>query len=186
MPTTRRRLIAALAAAPLLPAIARATATRTAWDFEFPSIEGGTIRLADWRGRPVLVVNTASRCGYTYQYEGLQTLWRTYRERGLIVLGVPSDDFGQELASAGAVKTFCHVNFDVDFPMTAILPVTGPKAHPFFAWARDAMGEANAPHWNFHKYLVGPDGRLAAAFDTAVEPDAPRLRQAIEAALGET
>ena len=171
-------LLAVTAAAPLAVCAGQASAH----DFVFDDIDGaGELRLADFGGRPVLVVNTASRCGYTYQYDALQALYDRYRDRGLAVLGVPSDDFNQELATAAEVKDFCEANFAIDFPMTAITPVTGTAAHPFFRWAAETAG---APRWNFHKYLVGPDGRLVAAFPTRTEPDAPEIRQAIEALLG--
>ena len=180
-PLTRRRCAALLAAAPLA-ALAPPAVAASAHDFAFDDIdETGRISLGDYAGRPVLVVNTASRCGYTYQYEALQALYDRFRDRGLVVLGVPSDDFNQELASAAEVKDFCAVNFAIDFPMTAITPVTGSAAHPFYRWAAERAGP---PGWNFHKYLVGPDGRLVAAFPTKTEPDAPEVTRAIEALLG--
>ncbi len=178
---TRRRFAALLAAAPLAFG-ARVALAANAHDFAFDDIdEAGELRLADFAGRPVLVVNTASRCGYTYQYDALQALYDRYRDRGLVVLGVPSDDFNQELASAAEVKDFCAVNFAIDFPMTAITHVAGADAHPFYSWA---AARAGAPRWNFHKYLLGPDGELVAAFPTRTEPDAPEVRQAIENLLG--
>lgn len=149
-------------------------------DFAFPSIDGGTLRLADFRGGPLLVVNTASRCSFTPQYDALQALYERYRDRGLTVLGVPSDSFRQELADAGAVKDFCDVNFGIDFPMTAIAPVQGPQAHPFYRWAAAQGAE---PRWNFHKILLDADGRLAGDFATRIEPDALILTAAIEALL---
>ena len=177
---TRRALIAALALSP----VALHAGQMSAHDFSFPGIDGETIRLADFAGRPVLVVNTASRCGYTYQYDGLQALYDRYRDKGLVVLGVPADDCGgQELATEAEVKEFCAVNFALDFPMTAIKTVKGSGAHPFYVWARDQLGAARAPRWNFHKYLVGPDGRLIDAFGTQVEPKDPRIAAAIEAIL---
>jgi len=178
-----RRLIAAFACALAFGLPAKA-GDITAHDFAFPGIAGGVVRLADYAGQPVLVVNTASRCGYTYQYDGLQAVYDSYRDQGLVVLGVPSDDFGsQELATEAEVKEFCEVNFAIDFPMTAITPVKGPSAHPFYTWATRELGPSNAPRWNFHKYLVGPDGSLRAAFGTGVEPTSRDVRQAIEAAL---
>jgi glutathione peroxidase len=152
----------------------------TAYDFAFDGIAGETVRLADWQGRPILVVNTASRCGFTHQYEGLQALYERYRERGLVVVGVPSDDFNQELSSNAEVKEFCAVNYAIEFPMTAITPVKGRSAHPFYVWAAT---EAGAPRWNFHKYLVGPDGQLAGAFPTATDPTAPEVTARIESLL---
>ncbi len=169
---TRRRFAALLAAAPMAFGAAAVRAAG-AYDFAFEDIdETGELRLAEFAGRPVLVVNTASRCGYTYQYDALQKLYDRYRDRGLVVLGVPSDDFNQELGSEAEVKTFCAVNFAIDFPMTAITHVTGADAHPFYAWAAERAG---APRWNFHKYLLGPDGELVAAFPTRIEPDAPEV-----------
>ena len=177
----RRQFAALLAATAAMPPASRA-GQASAHDFAFDDIdEAGELRLADFAGRPVLVVNTASRCGYTYQYDALQALYDRYRDRGLVVLGVPSDDFNQELASAAEVKDFCAVNFAIDFPMTTITPVSGAGAHPFYRWAAERAG---APRWNFHKYLVGPDGQLVAAFPTKTEPDASEVTRAIEALLG--
>jgi glutathione peroxidase len=159
-------------------------AETTAHDFAFMGLEGGALRLADFAGRPVMVVNTASRCGFTYQYEALQTLYDRYRNSGLVVLGVPSNDFGgQELSSEAAVKDFCEVNFGIDFPMTAITRVRGADRHPFYAWAERALGAAQAPRWNFHKYLVDGEGRLAGAFGTGVEPTSARVTAAVETLL---
>ncbi len=146
----------------------------------FQSIDGGTLDLADFRGGPVLVVNTASRCGFTGQYAGLRALYDKYRDRGLTVVGVPSNSFHQELASDAAVKDFCEVNFDIDFPMTSLVEVTGPNAHPFYAWAAE---HGVAPTWNFHKILLAPDGSIAEAFGSSTGPDAAPLVQAIEALL---
>jgi glutathione peroxidase len=161
-----------------------AARAETAHDFSFESIDGGALPLAAWSGHPVLVVNTASRCGFTPQYEGLQALWERYRDRGLMVLGVPSNDFGgQEPGSAAEIKDFCETTFAVDFPLAEKSVVVGQGAHPFYAWARDSRPDLATPNWNFHKYLVGGDGRLVAAFATAVDPLAPQITKAIEDAL---
>lgn len=186
-----RRSFAGLAAVAALFLVAGPSAIRqagagqlSAHDFAFAGIDGTPVRLADYAGQPVLVVNTASKCGYTYQYEGLQALQERYRDRGLVVVGVPSDDFGgQELDTDSAVKEFCEVNFNIDFPMSAITPVRGRSAHPFYVWARRELGENQAPRWNFHKYLVGPDGRLVAAFGTNVDPASPQISDRIEEIL---
>ena len=155
-----------------------------AYGFAFTSIEGEPLPLAEFAGRPVLVVNTASMCGYTYQYAALQRLWKTYRGRGLVVLGVPSNDFGgQEPGTAAEIKTFCEVNFDVDFPLTEKVHVKGDASHPLFAWLRRQLGEQAGPRWNFHKYLIGPEGRAVAAWPSAVDPEAPELTAAIERLL---
>ena len=151
---------------------------RSAHDFAFAGIDGETFRLADWAGRPVLVVNTASRCGFTYQYDGLQALYDAHKTRGLVVLGVPSDDFGgQELETEAKVKEFCAVNFAIDFPMTEITRVKGRTAHPFYVWAARTGGAQATPTWNFHKILIGPKGNLIAGFPSGLKP---RSRQIVE------
>jgi len=158
--------------------------TQTAYDFSFPSIIGGELELSDYQDKVVLVVNTASMCGFTPQYAGLQKLWVDYRDQGLVVLGVPSGDFGgQEYADDAAIQEFCEVNFDVDFPLTSKTVVSGSDAHPFFKWAIDVLGAENAPNWNFHKYLIDRKGSLIASFDTRVKPGDDAVITAIEAAL---
>lgn len=155
-----------------------------AHDFSFPAIGGGEVDLKDFAGKPVLVVNTASECGFTPQYKGLQALWSKYRDRGLVVVGVPSNDFGaQEPGSASEIADFCATRFSVDFPMTDKQVVLGPQAHPFYRWIEASLGEAGAPKWNFHKYLIGGDGELIDAYGSRVAPDAPQLIGAVEAAL---
>ncbi|WP_349367459.1 glutathione peroxidase [Salinarimonas sp.] len=154
----------------------------TAHAFSFDGIEGGRIDLAAHAGRPVLVVNTASRCGFTSQLGGLQTLHERYGPRGLVVIGVPSNDFRQELSDNADIAAFCEGAYGVTFPLAAKSHVIGADAHPFYAWAaRERPGQG--PRWNFHKYLVGPDGRLAAAFGTTTAPTDPRVIMAIERAL---
>lgn len=145
--------------------------------FSFPSIDGGELDLATWRGQPVLVVNTASRCGYTRQYDGLQELYDTYRERGLVVLAVPSNDFRQELASDEEVKDFCEVNFGLNFPMTTITSVRGETAHPFYKWLETESGFS--PSWNFNKVLIAPDGSVAATFGSNARPMSRTVTSAI-------
>jgi glutathione peroxidase len=132
----------------------------------------------------VLIVNTASECGYTPQYAALQQLWQRYRDRGLVVLGVPANDFGaQEPGDEPAIASFCQTNYGVDFPLTAKQTVIGGAAHPFYRWVAAEFGEAAAPKWNFHKYLVAPDGSLAGLWPSAVEPLDPEIVAAIESAL---
>jgi glutathione peroxidase len=156
----------------------------SAHEFSFPGRDGGTILMADYKGKAVLVVNTASACGYTPQYVGLQRLWQTHRDGDLVVLGVPSNDFGaQEPGSEAEIKTFCESRFGVDFPMTAKQTVIGGEAHPFYRWIVDEVGEDAAPRWNFHKYLIGPDGELAGLWPSDVEPDDPRILEAKDEAL---
>jgi glutathione peroxidase len=149
--------------------------------FEFQSIDGGVIDLDDWRGKPILVVNTASLCAYTGQYDGLQALHDLYAPQGLMVLAVPSDDFAQELADEAAVKEYCDVNFDLTLPMTEITHVKGQAAHPFYAWVRDQTGFV--PGWNFNKVLIGPDGTVAETWGSAAPPEGRAMRDRIEAML---
>jgi len=156
----------------------------TAHAFDFTSIDGGPLPLGDFAGKAVLVVNTASECGFTPQYADLQALWEAYRDRGLIVLGVPSNDFGgQEPAEETEIKEFCAANFGVTFPMTRKTAVVGAAAHPFFRWIVNELGEAGAPEWNFHKYLIAPDGGLAGVWPARVKPNAEEVMGAIEDAL---
>ena len=180
---TRRLMVFAILSFLAGPAAAGDPAG-SAHDFSFTAIEGGALPLAQYKGKVVLLVNTASRCGFTPQYEGLQAVWERYRERGLVVLGVPSNDFGgQEPGNEAEIKEFCEVNFSVDFPLTAKEHVVGAEAHPFYRWAADRLGFAAKPRWNFHKYLIGPDGALADWFSTATEPGSAKVTQAIEAQL---
>lgn len=156
----------------------------TAHDFSFEAIEGGSLPLSRYKGKAVMIVNTASFCGFTPQYEGLQALWNTYRDRGLVVLGVPSNDFGgQEPKQEGEIKEFCEVNFDVDFPLTAKTRVKGSQAHPFYQWAGKELGILAKPRWNFHKYLIDGEGRLVAWFSTPTKPGADKVIKAVEAVL---
>jgi glutathione peroxidase len=156
----------------------------TAHDFSFTSIEGQPLPLSQFKGHPVLVVNTASKCGLTPQYEGLEELYREYRDQGLVVLGVPCNQFaGQEPGTEAEIASFCSLNFNVDFPMTSKVDVKGAATHPFYAWAKDQLGEAAEPKWNFHKILIGPDGEAVTAFGSRTEPLDPEVKGAVEAAL---
>jgi glutathione peroxidase len=178
-------LILAVLAAPAALADNAAKGSPTvAYDFDFIAIEGHPLPLSQYRGQPLLVVNTASFCGFTPQYTALQEVWQRYRDRGLVVLGVPSNDFGgQEPGSETEIKTFCETNFDIDFPMTRKQTVRGPDAHPLYRWLAAELGAASVPKWNFHKYLIGRDGRPLAWFATGTEPTAPAVAAAIEQAL---
>ena len=151
----------------------------SAYDFTFPALEGGDLRLADFRGQVLLVVNTASFCGFTPQFRALEALHARYRARGFAVIGVPSNDFNQEAADAAKVRAVCDT-FDVDFPLAAISHVKGDEAHPFFRWV---AAQSTAPRWNFHKYLIAADGRFLQDFATRTTPDDVALVQAIEGAL---
>ncbi len=155
-----------------------------AHSFSFTSIEGKPLAMSSFKGKAVLVVNTASECGLTPQYKGLEELWKARKDKGLVVLGVPSNDFGaQEPGSETQIKEFCEVRYGVDFPLTSKEHVIGGEAHPMFKWLAKELGEVAAPKWNFHKYLIGKDGSIAGTFGSRTEPNAPELTQAIDAAL---
>jgi glutathione peroxidase len=155
-----------------------------AYDFSFTSIDGAPLPLTTFRGKPVLVVNTASKCGLTPQYEGLEALYREYRDQGLVVLGVPCNQFaGQEPGTEAEIKAFCEVKFDVDFPMTSKVDVKGENRHPFYAWAEEKLGEGAVPAWNFHKILIGPDGEAVQAFGPRTEPTDESITSAVKEAL---
>jgi glutathione peroxidase len=155
-----------------------------AHQFEFTAINGKPMPLSQYSGKVLLVVNTASECGFTPQYEGLQALWQKYREQGLVVIGVPSNDFGgQEPGNAEQIQGFCKGQYGVTFPLTEKYPVKGVAAHPFYKWAESIAGKKNTPMWNFHKYLIGRDGRLLAWFPTATAPGSKLVTQAIESEL---
>jgi glutathione peroxidase len=169
----------------LLPHVAQAASR--AYDYAFPSIDGGELTLDSYKGKVILLVNTASQCGFTGQYEDLQAVWEMYRDRGLVVVGVPSNDFGsQEPGSNADIKNFCETNFNIDFPMTEKVVVVGDRAHPFYLWAREVLGESARPKWNFHKYLVGRDGALIDWFSSMTNPASGKMRRAIENALNES
>lgn len=180
----RTTLLATLALALAATVGAVQAAGTGAHAFTFEGIDGKPLPMEGFKGKAVLVVNTASFCGFTPQYAGLQAVWDRYREKGLVVLGVPSNDFGgQEPGKEADIKEFCETNFSVDFPLAAKTTVSGSGAHPFYKWAGDQVGIVGRPRWNFHKYLIAPDGRLVDWFATTTEPDAPRVRAAIEAVL---
>ena len=156
----------------------------TAHDYSFTAIGGGPLPLADFKDKVVLVVNVASKCGLTPQYDGLEALYRRYRDEGLVVLGVPCNQFaGQEPGTEGEIEEFCRTNFGVDFPMTGKVDVKGADAHPFYKWAVEQVGEPAEPVWNFHKLLVGKDGALINVFGPRTPPDDAELKAAIEEAL---
>ena len=169
---------------PTPPMAAAEAAKRTAWDFNLVAIDGEPLPMAKFRGKVVMLVNTASFCGFTPQYEGLQKIQTDYAARGFTVLGVPSGNFkDQEYGSNKQISEFCKAKFGIKFPLAEKSEVVGAKAIPLYRWAAAKLGPDNTPRWNFHKYLIGRDGRLIAAFGTRTEPGDPMVRAAIEAAL---
>jgi len=158
--------------------------SKSAYDFSFTSIDGKPLPLSTFKGKALLVVNVASQCGLTPQYSGLEELWKQKGKDGLVILGVPANDFGaQEPGTENEIKTFCETRFNVDFPMTAKEHVIGPDAHPLYKWVAAELGEAAAPKWNFHKYLFNKDGTIAGTFGSRTEPNDPAMNADIDAAL---
>jgi len=156
----------------------------SAYDFSFETLQGKPYPLKDLEGRPLVVVNTASKCGFTPQYKGLEALWQAYKAKGLVVIGVPCNDFGaQEPGSHDEIAQFCELNYGVDFPIMGKVHVKGAAAHPFFTWAAKQGGFLAAPKWNFFKYLVGKDGKLAEWFSSVTAPDSAKFKAAIEKML---
>lgn len=164
-----------------------AEAARTVYEYNFPPLTGDKqIALADYKGSVILLVNTASKCGFTGQYEGLQKLYGDYKDQGLVIIGVPSNDFGaQEPGSEKEIAGFCQTNYGVTFPMAAKQVVTGDDAHPFYYFARETLGYLAAPKWNFHKYLISRDGKLVDYFHSTTTPDSERLVNAIKEQLAQ-
>ena len=155
-----------------------------AFDFTFKNINGDDLPLSNFRGKVLLVVNTASECGFTGQYEGLENLYKEYGPRGLVVIGVPCNDFGkQEPGTEADIKNFCETRFHVTFPMTGKTTVSGDEAHPFYKWAGEVLGFGTKPKWNFHKYLIDKNGNLVDHFNSTTNPTAERVKEAIEKLL---
>ncbi|WP_156773048.1 glutathione peroxidase [Candidatus Pelagibacter sp. HTCC7211] len=150
------------------------------YDFSIESINGEKIDFKDYKNRVILVVNTASYCGFTKQYGELQELWDLYKEKGLIVLGVPSNSFNQEKNNNAAVKEFCEVNFNINFPLTVITEVKGKNSHDLFKWAKQNHGKSAEPKWNFHKILINKDGKVEDTFASFTKPLSKKLIKAIE------
>jgi glutathione peroxidase len=158
--------------------------TASAHEFSFETIDGQPLPLTRFRDHVVLVVNTASACGLTPQYDGLEKLYSDYKDRGLVVLGVPCNQFaGQEPGTEAEIKDFCETRFGIDFPLTAKAEVKGEDAHPFYKWARDQLGEPAEPVWNFHKILIGKSGEALQAFGPRTDPQDAAITGAIEKAL---
>ena len=159
---------------------ANAKSNLLATSFSFNGIDGNVIDLSEYKDKIIIVVNVASRCGFTNQYEDLQTVWTNYKSKDLIVVGVPSDNFRQEPSSNKEIKDFCETTFGVDFPMTEKTDVIGKNAHPFFLWAKENYGMSAIPKWNFHKIIVGKDGKVIDTFSSITKPTSKKFIRSIE------
>tara|TARA_Y100000590_G_C15378978_1_gene885603 strand:+ start:262 stop:765 length:504 start_codon:yes stop_codon:yes gene_type:complete len=154
---------------------------KIAYDFKFKDLDGSILDLAEYKGKIIVVVNVASQCGFTNQYEDMQNVWEKYQSKGIIMLGVPSNDFGQqEPGSSIEIKNFCEAKFGISFPMTEKVQVKGTEAHPFYIWARETYGKAAIPKWNFHKIIIDKDGKIAETFSSITKPTSKKFIKVIE------
>ena len=154
--------------------------SKLAYDFEFNGIEGDIIKLSKFKDKVIVVVNVASRCGYTSQYEDLQIIWDKYQKKNLIVIGVPTNNFKQEPGSNSQIKSFCETNFGVNFPMSEKVNVIGKNSHPFYKWAKENHGRSAIPKWNFHKIIIGKDGKVVDTFASITKPNSRKFISLIE------
>lgn len=149
-------------------------------DFSFKSVDGNDINLADFNKKVIVIVNVASRCGFTNQYEGLQTIWTEYKDKDLVIIGVPSNNFRQEPGTNKEIKDFCETTFGIDFPITEKINVIGKDAHPFFKWAKKNYGSGAVPKWNFHKIIIGKNGKVVETFASITKPSSKKFISTIE------
>ena len=159
---------------------ASANYSNLVYDFSFNNIDGSVIKLDKFKDKIIIVVNVASRCGYTPQYEELQKLWIDYKEKGLVIIGVPSNNFKQEPGSNKEIKDFCETNFGINFPITEKINIIGKDAHPFFKWAKKNHGISAIPKWNFHKIIIGKDGKVIDTFASFTKPSSNKFIKVIE------
>ena len=151
-----------------------------AYDYGFNGISGNKIELSDFKDKVIVVVNVASRCGYTPQYEDLQTIYNKYKDRDLIVIGVPTNNFKQEPGTNDQIKDFCETNFGITFPMTEKINVIGANSHPFYKWAKNDYGIGAIPKWNFHKIIIGKNGKVVDTFASFTKPTSKKFIKSIE------
>ncbi len=157
-----------------------ASENKTAYNYEFNGLDGGLIKLSEFKDKVIVIVNVASRCGYTPQYEDLQNLWSTYKEKNLIVIGVPTNNFRQEPGSNKEIKNFCETNFGISFPMTEKINVIGNNSHPFYKWAKNSYGMGAIPKWNFHKIIIDRNGKIIDTFNSFTKPSSKKFIKIIE------
>jgi len=162
----------------------KADYSKLAYDYKFNDIDGSELNLNKFKNKVIVVVNVASQCGFTKQYEDMQKVWENYQNKGVVMLGVPSNDFGkQEPGTSEEIKNFCEAKFGITFPMTEKVSVKGENAHPFYIWARENHGKSTIPKWNFHKIIIGKDGKVLDTFASMTNPSSKKFIKAIEKAL---
>ena len=162
---------------------ASANYEQLAYEFNFKSIDGGEINLQNYKEKVIVVVNVASRCGFTPQYEDLQSLWTNYKDEDLVVIGVPTNNFKQEPGSNKDIKNFCETNFNITFPITSKYDVKGDNAHPIYLWAKDTYGKSSVPKWNFHKILINKEGKIADTFASFTTPMSNKILKKLDEIL---
>jgi len=154
---------------------------KLAYDFKFKDLDGNALNLSEYKSKVVVVVNVASQCGFTNQYEDMQNVWEQYQSRGIVMLGVPSNDFGkQEPGSNEDIKNFCEAKFGITFPMTEKVSVKGTDAHPFYIWAEKNHGKSAVPKWNFHKIIINKEGKIEKTFSSITNPSSKKFKEVIE------
>ena len=154
---------------------------KLAYDFNFNDLDGSNLNLSEYKGKVIIVINVASQCGFTKQYDDMQKVWEKYQSKGIIMLGVPSNDFGnQEPGSSEQIKNFCEAKFGISFPMTEKVSVKGQNAHPFYVWARENHGKSAIPKWNFHKIIIDRNGKVAETFSSMTNPSSGKFIKALE------
>ena len=158
---------------------------KLAYEFSFKDLDGSKLELSEFKNNVIIVTNVASKCGFTSQYEDLQFVWEKYQKKGLIVIGVPSNSFNQELSSNEEVKNFCEAKFGISFPMTEKVEVKGDNAHPFYKWASNNYGKKAIPKWNFHKIIIDKNGKVYDTFASITNPTSKKIIKSIEKALNE-
>jgi glutathione peroxidase len=157
---------------------------KLAYDFNFNDLDGTPLNLKEYKNKVIVVINVASQCGFTNQYTDMQKVWEKYQVRGVVILGVPSNDFGsQEPGSNKEIKNFCEAKFGITFPMTEKVSVKGENAHPFYLWAKENHGKSAVPKWNFHKIIIGKNGKIADTFASITNPSSKKFIKALEKAL---
>ena len=157
---------------------------KLAYDFNFTDLDGSSLNLSEYKNKVIIIVNVASQCGFTKQYEDMQKIWSEYQEKGIVMIGVPSNDFGnQEPGSNDDIKNFCEAKFGISFPMTEKVNVKGENAHPFYKWAKENHGKSAIPKWNFHKIIIGKDGKVFETFASITNPSSRKFITALEKAL---
>ena len=154
---------------------------KLAYDFAFKDLDGSELSLAEFRDKVIIVVNVASQCGFTNQYEDMQKIWEKYQAKGVVMLGIPSNDFGQqEPGSNKEIKNFCEAKFGITFPMTGKVSVKGSEAHPFYIWAKENHGKSAVPKWNFHKIIINKEGKIEKTFSSMTNPSSKKFNEIIK------